>query len=135
LEKGIPARLTLREGRKFGLSIGGAFLTLGTLIWWRGHPTAASALGVMGGVLVLAGSVLPGKLGPVHRAWMGFALFLSKVTTPIFLAITFFLVIGPVAVIMRLSGWNAMVREENDGSYWVRRPAGPRRRSDLTRQF
>ncbi len=132
---GIPTRLSRREGRKFGLSIGGAFLALGALFWWRGHMTPATVFGVLGGLLLLAGLLLPGKLGPVHRAWMGFALLLSKITTPIFMAITFFLVIGPVALVMRLLGRNPIVHQDNDGSFWVRRPDGPKRRSDLTRQF
>ena len=131
----IPTRLTPREGRKFGLSVGLAFLALGGLIWWRGHITAATVIGALGGVLFLAGLLLPGKLGPVYRVWMGFALLLSKVTTPIFMGITFFLVIGPIALIMRLLGRNPMVRKEIDGSFWVRRPDGDKRRSNLARQF
>ena len=135
METRIPTRLTPREGRKFGVTLGGAFLGLGALIWWRGHVTAAAAFGGLGCVLVLAGLLLPGKLGPVYRVWMGFALLLSKVTTPIFMGITFFLVIGPVALVMRLLGRNPVVRQENNGSFWVPRPEGPKRRSDLTRQF
>jgi len=116
--------LSPAEGRKFGLSVGFAFLLIGSVIWWRGHVTVASVFGLLGAPLVLAGLILPGRLGPVYRAWMGFALLLSKVTTPIFMGITFFLVIGPVALIMRLLGKNPMVRREDDGSFWIPRPEG-----------
>ncbi|MEX2529292.1 MAG: SxtJ family membrane protein [Gemmatimonadota bacterium] len=136
MDTGIPARLSPEEGRKFGLSVGLAFLILGGILWlWRGHVIVPAVFASLGGPLILAGLVIPGKLGPVYRAWMGFALILSKITTPIFMGITFFLVIGPVALIMRLSGRNPVVRKESDGSFWVSRPEGPKRRSDLRRQF
>jgi hypothetical protein len=136
LEKGIPARLSPEEGRKFGLSVGLAFLLIGGIIWfWRGHVTVPLVFAALGGPLLLAGLIIPGKLGPVYRAWMGFALLLSKITTPIFMGITFFLVIGPVALVMRLMGKNPMVRKEEHGTFWVPRPDGPGRRSDLKRQF
>lgn len=136
METGIPARLSPREGRKFGLSVGLAFLTLASIIWlWRGHLIVPVVFAALGGPLILAGLVIPGRLGPTYRAWMGFALLLSKVTTPIFMGITFFLVIGPVALVMRLLGRNPVVREESNGSFWVTRPEGSKRRSNLTRQF
>jgi hypothetical protein len=135
LEKRVPARLSPAEGRKFGLSVGFAFLLIGSVIWWRGHVTLASVFGLLGAPLVMAGLILPGRLGPIYRAWMGFALLLSRITTPIFMGITFFLVIGPVALIMRLMGKNPLVRTEVGGSFLVPRPEGPGSRSDLKRQF
>lgn len=136
MERGIPAGLTPQEGRKFGLSVGIAFLAIGGILWfWRGHVTVPAVFAALGIPLLLAGIVIPGKLGPVYRAWMGFALLLSKITTPIFMGITFFLVIGPVGLIMRMLGRNPMVRKPDGGSYWVPRAEGPGRRSNLERQF
>jgi hypothetical protein len=136
LERGIPARLSPQEGRKFGLSVGFAFLLIGGILYfWRGHITVPAVFAALGAPLVLAGLIIPGKLGPVYRAWMGFALVLSKITTPIFMGITFFLVIGPVALVMRLMGRNPMTRKEADGTYWVSRAEGPTRQSNLKRQF
>jgi hypothetical protein len=135
LAAGVPARLTPAEGRKFGLTVGIAFLVLGGIVRWRGHGGLALGFFVLGATLVLAGLMLPGRLGPVYRTWMGFALLLSKVTTPIFMSIVYFLVIAPIGLLMRLIGRNPMVQAERDGSYFVQRPAGAGRRSDITRQF
>jgi hypothetical protein len=136
LERGIPARLSPQEGRKFGLSVGFAFLAIGGILWfWRGHITVPAIFALLGTPLVLAGLILPGKLGPIYRAWMGFALLLSKVTTPIFMGIVFFLVIAPTGLVMRLLGRNPVRRVEENGSYLVVRPSGPDRHSDLRRQF
>jgi len=135
LEKRIPARLTPSEGRKFAFPVGAAFLALAIFVWWRGHPTLVYLFGSLAGALFLAGLLVPGKLGPVYRAWMGFALLISKVTTPIFMGVTYFLVLAPVGLIMRAMGRNPVVHKPLDGSYWVPRAEGAARRSDLRRQF
>jgi hypothetical protein len=135
LERGIPARLSPHRGREFAFLVGTAFLALGGLGWWRDHRPLTVVCWVVGGLLVLAGIVIPGRLGPVYRAWMGLALVLSRVTAPIFLGIVFFLVIAPMGLVMRLLGRNPMVRKGRGDSFWIDRPQGPQRRSDLTRQF
>jgi len=135
LERGVPTRLTPSEGRKFAFPVGGAFLALSGIVWWRGHVTMAAVLASVAGLLLLAGLLVPGLLGPVYRAWMGFALVLSKLTAPIVMGLVFFVVILPIGLVMRIFGRNPVVRKETDGTFWVSRPTGPDRHSDLTRQF
>lgn len=134
MEAGIPARLTPAEGRKFGLTVGAAFLVLGGLVYfWRHHETPGAVLGGLGAVLVLAALAVPAHLGPVQRAWMGLAHLLSRVTTPIFMGIVFFLVMMPIGLLRRLAGKGALVHPERDGGYWA--PPASGGRSDLNRQF
>ena len=64
---GVPARLTAAQGRKFGLTVGGAFLVLSAIAWWRGHPITVTVLGSLGAVLAVAGLVVPTMLGPVEK--------------------------------------------------------------------
>jgi hypothetical protein len=134
LEARIPAGLTPAEGRRFGLLVGGAFLLLGAISRWRGHAVAPAVLWTLGGTLMLAGTLIPGRLGPVYRRWMGLALMLSRITTPIFMGLVYFGLFTPMGFIRRLSRTNALVRRNAD-TYWVAREPGPRRRSDLTRQY
>lgn len=126
--------MTPEEGRKFAFPVGTAFLVLAGIVWWREHLTLATVFASLGGPLILAGIVIPGKLGPVYRGWMTFALMLSKVTTPIFMGVTYYLVMAPIGLFMRLVGYNAVVRKDVDRSFWVVRPEG-KRKSDLNRQF
>ena len=70
-------------------------------------------------------------MGPVYRRWMGLALLLSKVTTPIFMGLVYFVVFTPMGVARRLMGHNGLVRPAGD-SFWV---AKERTRSNLQRQF
>jgi hypothetical protein len=131
---GIPARLTPQEGRRFGLTVGAAFLVLAAIAAWRGRMPGTIAFGTIGSLLLLAGLAVPGRLGPVYRGWMGFAELLSKVTTPIFMGIVYFLVLTPVSFGLRALGKRPLGRRSPTGSTWVVRGPG-QRRGDLRRQF
>jgi len=135
LAHAIPARLSPAEGRKFGLTVGLAFLVFAGIAWWRGKTGIAPWLTGLGGVLVLAGLVIPARLGPVFRAWMGLALLLSKVTTPIFMAVIYFVVLTPIGVVMRLAGRNPMVHKAVDGSHWFARAGRDVAPGSMERQF
>mgnify|MGYP001170007176 FL=1 len=128
-----PARLSPREGRSFAFTLTGAFAVLAAISWWRAHPRSVVVFATLAGVLLLAGLLVPTRLGPVRSAWMGLAHAISRVTTPIFMGIVYFLVITPSAVIRRLVGGNPLRRSRGKASGWVDRRASPPR--DLTRQF
>jgi hypothetical protein len=117
----VQARLSPGEGRKFGLTVGIAFWVLTAVLAWRGRTIAMWIMGSVGTALLFAGLVLPAYLGPVQRAWMGLAHAISRVTTPIFLGVTYFLVLGPVGLGMRLFGRNPLVHTPERDSYWVHR--------------
>lgn len=132
MAQGIPARLTHAELRRFGATVGVAFLALGSLLWWRDHLVAAPVVGALGGLLAAAGLAVPGRLGLVYRVWMGFAVALSKVTTPVFMAILYFVVLTPIGFLRRLLGGNPLTAHHRSPSVWVPRTSP---RGDLERQF
>ena len=131
----MPRSFSRSEGRKFGLQVGAAFLVLAGLLWWRERNLPATILAGMGGLLLVAGVVIPARLGPVFRGWMGFARAISKVTTPLFMGITYFVVLAPIGLTMRLFGHNPMTPAEKDGTFWINRKDDESRRGDLTHQF
>lgn len=127
------APFTPAEGRKFGLTVGLAFLALATLLWWK--ESAGTMWKIMGGVgtaLVLAGLILPAQLGPIYRGWMKFALLISKVTTPIFMGIIYFGLFLVTGVVRRKLGKNSMLRAQQESTYWITRDI---KRANLERQF
>ncbi len=133
LATGIPTRLTPAEGRKFGLTVGVAFLVLTALVWWRGRMGAVYVLGSLGTLLVFAGLVIPARLGPVNRAWMGLAHLLSKITTPIFMGVVYFMVLTPTGMLMRLFGRNPMKHEQAGEGFW--QPRNDETRGSFHQQF
>lgn len=121
--------------RKFGLTLGVAFLVLGGVSWWRDHLPVAAVLGSIGGLLALAGILVPTWLAPVERGWMAFAHAISKVTTPIFMGIVYFLVVTPIGLISRALGKNPLDMHDSDSSFWIPRDTDPGQTNDMRRQF
>ena len=130
----MPARLTPADGRKFGLTVGIAFLALaGILGFWRHKEMAGAIVGGIGALLVVASLAAPTHLGPVRRAWMGLAHAIAKVTSPVAMGLVFFLIIAPIGLLMRFFGRRPLVHRVRDGSFWAAPSSGGR--SDLERQF
>lgn len=132
---GIPARLSRGEARRFGLVVGAAFLVVGAVLFWRGLPLAALICGSVGGVLILLGTILPGLLGPVYRVWMGLALAISKVTTPIIMGVVYYGVVTPTGLIRRVVGGNPLKPRGKNSDLWIARADRAERPEDLERQF
>ena len=127
------AEFTPQEGRKFGVTVGLAFLALATFIWWK--ESESILWRIFGGVgigLFVSGLVIPGLLGPIYKGWMKFALLLSKVTTPIFMGIIYFGLFLVTGALRRKFGGNQMVRTDQGGTFWIVRD---KTRADLERQF
>jgi len=124
---------TASEGRRFAFPVGAAFFLLAGLLFWREKEVAFWTVAGLGGSLYFAGLTIPGRLGPIYRAWMGMALMISKVTTPIFMAIVYFLVLTPIGLIMRILGHKPIRHKLENDSFW--QSTADRPRGDLRRQF
>ena len=128
----VPARLTATEGRRFGFTLGIAFLALASVLWWREHDLPATVAASLGALLLLSALVIPARLGPVHDAWMRMALAISKITTPVLMAIVYFIVITPIGLVRRLAG-KSPIAVRTAATRWE--PRVEHSRSDLHRQF
>jgi hypothetical protein len=135
LAERVRARLTASEGRRFGLTVGIAFLALAGVLLWRGRETAGVVSAAIGIPLAVAALVVPTRLGPVERAWMRLALLISKVTTPVFMGIVYFLVLTPMALVMRMTGRNPLRHRPAEDGYWVRRATSGEGRGGMTKKF
>lgn len=127
------ATFSAREGRKFGFPVGAAFLLLTGVLTWRGHAVPAYVTAAAGAFLIAGALTVPSRLGPVYRAWMALALAISKVTTPVFMSLLYFVVLTPAGAIRRTFGSNPLKRPLTGTNYWVSRDDA--RRGDLRRQF
>lgn len=111
--------------RHFGLLTGGLIVALFGLVfpWLLGKAIPAIPLWpwLVGGLLATWALIAPERLGPVYHGWMRLALWLSRITTPLILGVVFFLVIVPVALVMKAIGYDPMARrfDETTTSYRV----------------
>ena len=135
--KSPASSYTAANGRRFALTLAGAFAVLSVVAYLRHRGVTFDVLMTLAITMAAAGLVVPSRLEPVERGWMGLAHGLSRVTTPIFLGIVYFVVLTPIAIVRRLAGGNSMVHKIEADSYWVTRtksdPEAARRR--MERQF
>jgi len=119
--------VTGSSDRSFGCVFAVFFLVIG--LWpflFGGQPRWWSlGLAVAFGAVSL---IRPGLLAPLNRLWLEFGLLLHRIVSPLVMGLLFFLVITPIALIMRLAGKDPLHLKYDAAarSYWIpRRPPGP----------
>jgi hypothetical protein len=113
--------------RSFGFALFAAFSIVGLLpLFWGENPRWWAL--IVASVLLLAALVFPPTLAPLNRAWAKVGLLLQRLVSPIVLGFSYFLVITPLGLIMRLLHRD-LLRLRSDPaarSYWIERiPPGP----------
>jgi len=120
-----------REVRKFGFIALVFFGCLCVLGLWMKKPLPAYLFGFLS-ILGLGFILIPAQLKPVHAAWLKVAHLLGRIITTLILALAYYLVITPAALIKRLFGGRPLpVKPDKEASsYWVDRtePAQPKER-------
>jgi hypothetical protein len=115
------------SNRSFGLVFSSMFALIGLLpLVGGGEPRIWSF--VVAFLILIPALFLPSALRPLNVLWLRFGLLLSRVVSPIVLAIMFFGVITPMAFLVRRFGGNSLrlQRDSRSSSYWIlRRPPGP----------
>ena len=98
--------------RQFGITTGAIVAGLfGVFFPWLLEVGFVLWPWVLCGLLALMGLVAPMSLRPVYQVWMRFGLMMSRFTTPLIMGLVFFLVITPVALIMKILGKDPMRRK------------------------
>lgn len=118
----------LPSNRIFGLFFTGVFAVLGLYGFWVVWPPILNKVFFAVSIILAAVTLLrPALLNSLNRAWYQLGLFLGRVVSPIVLGILFFLLITPVALIIRIAGRDALrLRRKKVDSYWIdRSPPGP----------
>jgi|SRR5690242_6046476 saxitoxin biosynthesis operon SxtJ-like protein len=113
--------------RSFGFVFAGAFLVLALIPLLRGGEMRPWAIGIAAAFLALA-LLRPSLLAPLNRLWLGFGALLGRITNPVVMAVLFFFVVTPIALILRLQGKDALRLKFDRAarSYWIDRvPPGP----------
>lgn len=99
-------------------------LILGALIsaflYWRGLETVAIYLGAfcgLAGIFGLTGTI---AARPFYYLWLGIAFFLGLVITPIIITLMYYLLVTPLALLMKAKGRDRLnLKKSNTDSYWT----------------
>ena len=92
--------------RKFGLVLAGMLvLIFGVFFPWWLQRTPTFYWPWIAGLLVSVWSLLaPASLAVIYRPWMKFGELANRITTPLILAILYYLVVTPTGVLLRRFG-------------------------------
>lgn len=132
-----PSEFPLPAERQFGLFVTGVLLAVAVYGWSRGWLTAMLVPLILLGLAVgLIALLLPHRLAPINRAWARLGLLLGRVVSPVVLAILFFGLITPVALVTRLFGRDELhLRYRAAASYWIPRETARPAAESFTQQF
>jgi len=110
------------SNRSFGLVMAGAFLAVGVLGFLGGSTRWYLWLFIASGFAGVAW-LRPTLLSKLNRAWTRLSIIMHKIVTPLMLGLVFFLIITPIALLMRLSGQRPIGLEfrSDATSYWTKR--------------
>jgi large-conductance mechanosensitive channel len=123
--------------RAFGCTVGSILTVIGaTKAFVAGAvPPSACLIFVAGAVLLLLGVAAPSRLSALNKMWLKVGTAIAKVVNPILLALLFFLVVTPMALVMRMVGKRPLrlAPDRCAATYWIKREPGGA--SSMRRQF
>ncbi|MCF8553408.1 MAG: hypothetical protein K9F97_00900 [Candidatus Nanopelagicales bacterium] len=108
------------DNKRFGRQMGLVLVALAGLGFWRDWPSFLSvSFLTLGAVHLILAVIAPGLLTGFNRFWMSLGYYFGKVFAPIEMAIIFFLMFTPIALVMRLFRRDALlIRKNKVNSYW-----------------
>ena len=128
----------LPSNRKFGFFFSGIFALLGVggYFFLKLNSTLVVLFILLFGITFLISFLKPDLLLPFNKLWMTIGLLIGKIISPIILGIIFFLLITPIAIIMRVLGRDELrLKPVKRASHWRNRyPVGPES-SSFKQQF
>jgi hypothetical protein len=124
-----------RALRRFGLTLGTVFVLLGLWPALRHHAHPRVALTALGGSLAVLGALVPMLLLYPHRAWMSLGSLLGAINTRIILVVFFYVLITPLALVMKLLKRDAMRRRYDPNATTYRVPSTSRSPEHMKRMF
>lgn len=125
--------------REFGLVVGGMFAGLFGVLLPLLHGKLFSSPPIWPWViavpLLFLAIVSPGILKPVYDFWMKIGLLLSRFMTPLWMGLVFYLVVVPMALIMRAFGKDPMNRELSGAISSYRVPSQLKSKESMEKPF
>jgi len=111
-----------KDLRNFGIVFFFAGIIAATLVFIK-HGIVAAGIYIFGSagvVFLLLGIFLPSVLKFPHKIWMTFAVILGYFFTRIILTITYFVLMAPMGLLLKLMGKDLLELQINkdEGSFW-----------------
>lgn len=131
-----PQEIKASSNRAFGWTFTVVFLIIALWPFASGNAPHWWSL-IVSGLTALVTMAIPALLDLPNRLWLRFGQLLHHITSPVALAIMFYLVVTPIGLVMRAFGKDFLRLRPSDSaaSYWIHRdPPGPEPAS-MSEQF
>lgn len=119
-KKDFSDRELLWFGPLFALFVGLLGLVLMRRLLWAG---AAYGIWLAAAILIALYYLLPTIRKPIYRAWLYAVFPIGWVVSHVLIAVIFYLVLTPIAVLMKILGYDPMMRrfDPSAPTYWIDR--------------
>ncbi|MEY8241711.1 MAG: SxtJ family membrane protein [Cycloclasticus sp.] len=113
------SEVKLPSNRSFGAFFSFAFLGGAGYFLWNDAVLTSLVAALFGGVFGVTAIIKEKLLLPLNKLWMKFGLTLGLIVSPIVLGSIFFILITPVALVMRLFGRDELkLKNRQIQSFW-----------------
>ena len=113
--------IKIGSNRSFGIVFFVVFILIG--FYPLLNDGNLNIISILIGIIFLILGILNSRfLTPLNKIWFKFGIFLGQIISPIVMGIIFFLVVTPIAFIMRVLGKDVLKLKKNtDNSYWIKK--------------
>jgi len=125
--------IKIGSNRSFGITFFVVFLIVG--IWPLLYSESIRIWSIIISLIFLfLGLIKFRYLTPLNKLWSKFGILLGSIVNPIVMGLVFFVVLTPIAIIMKLIGKDTLKRKFNksEKTYWIYRE---KIKSSLKNQF
>ena len=124
--------IKIGSNRSFGLVFFVVFLLISIYPFLKDGNIRVWSL-IISIIFLFLGLLNSNLLSPLNKLWFKFGLLLGKIISPIIMGIIFFLVVTPIAIIMRLFKKDLLnLKFKKKNTYWIDK-TGPK--SKMKNQF
>jgi len=113
--------IKIGSNRSFGIVFFVVFILIG--FYPLLNDGNLNIISILIGIIFLILGILNSRfLTPLNKIWFKFGIFLGQIISPIVMGIIFFLVVTPIAFIMRVLGKDVLrLKKKSDNSYWIKK--------------
>ena len=126
----------LPSNKKFGYFFSGILSLASIYLFFNSFFLSFYITGIFTSILIITTLFFSKSLTPLNKMWLNFGLFIGKIISPLVLGLIFFLIITPMALIMKLIRRDELKLKINySDSHWILRSAGEPKSESFKNQF
>lgn len=128
---------SLPSNRKFGFLFSLIFFLLTAYLYYKNLQFwLINFLAICTFSLIAVSIIKPQLLALFNKAWFNLGILMGKFVSPVVLGAIFFLLISPLAILLRMIGRDELrLKKNSNESYWIKRESVEIDKSSFEKQF